>query len=58
VAGDGSNGINPLTGATVSLSNTPYPIPDFVGGGVPLIGGGATYDPLGRRGFISLTMEF
>jgi outer membrane receptor protein involved in Fe transport len=36
----------------------PFPQPDtHIGGGLGG-GSGATYDPLGRRGFISLTMDF
>jgi outer membrane receptor protein involved in Fe transport len=46
----------PLAGGNPTA--LPYPIPDqHIGGGLGG-GSGATYDPLGRRFFVSMTMDF
>jgi len=46
-------GTNPL--------QTPFANPGThvgLGGGLAVVTAGSTYDPLGRRGFVSLTMDF
>ncbi|HEY8519695.1 MAG TPA: TonB-dependent receptor [Gammaproteobacteria bacterium] len=58
IARDGSNGVDLTTGLPASLNNLPYPLPaTYTAGGLGT-GMGATYDTLGRRGFISVTMDF
>lgn len=46
----------PLSGARPNAE--PFPIPDTHVGGSLGAGMGATYDPLGRRGYVSFTMDF
>jgi hypothetical protein len=40
------------------LNATPYPVPATYGAGGLGSGAGATYDTIGRRFFLSFTMDF
>ncbi|HEU4618260.1 MAG TPA: TonB-dependent receptor, partial [Gammaproteobacteria bacterium] len=52
-------GANPfVSGDGTGNSSTPYPVAGTHSGNGLGAGAGATYDPLGRRGFVSLTMDF